>query len=88
MEQNKRTAARIEEKRAQALIGGGQHRIEKQHEKGKLTARERLNVLLDPGSFREYDMFVEHDCRDFGMEKEKVRVLAACTDSERPIAHW
>jgi propionyl-CoA carboxylase beta chain len=47
-------------------------RIEAQHKKGKLTARERINVLLDPGSFVEYDMFMEHTCTDFGMEKEKV----------------
>jgi len=43
------------------------------HEQGKLTARERLELLLDKGSFREYDQFVEHSCTDFGMEKTKVR---------------
>ncbi len=47
-------------------------RIEAQHKKGKLTARERINVLLDPGTFVEYDMFMEHTCTDFGMEKEKI----------------
>jgi propionyl-CoA carboxylase beta chain len=62
----------LEEKRAQARLGGGKKRIDAQHAKGKLTARERLEILLDPGSFEEYDMFVEHRCLDFGMEKQKV----------------
>ena len=62
----------LEEKRAAARLGGGQRRIEAQHAKGKLSARERLELLLDPGSFEEYDMFVEHRCLDFGMEKQKV----------------
>src|SRR5688500_12104863 len=68
-------ATRIEEleaRRAQARLGGGEKRIEAQHAKGRLTARERLRVLLDPGSFEEYDMFVEHNCADFGMESQKV----------------
>ena len=50
----------LEEKRRQARLGGGQERIDAQHTKGKLTARERLEVLLDPDSFEEYGMFVEH----------------------------
>ena len=58
------------EKRKQALLGGGQKRIEAQHSKGKLTARERINILLDEGSFEEFDMFVTHRCTDFGLEKE------------------
>merc|ERR1719347_2349230 len=66
-----RVKKRIEEKRAQALLGGGQKRIDAQHKKGKLTARERLGLLCDPGTFVEYDMFMEHTCSDFGMEKEK-----------------
>ncbi len=57
----------LDEKRAAARLGGGQRRIEAQHAKGKLSARERLELLLDPGSFEEYDMFVEHRCTDFGM---------------------
>ena len=61
---------RIESTRAAALLGGGQKRIDAQHKKGKLTARERIEVLCDPGSFLEYDMFAEHTCRDFGMENE------------------
>lgn len=51
-------------------MGGGKERLEKQHEKGKLTARERIDLLLDEGSFREYDAFVRHRCTDFGMEKQ------------------
>ena len=57
----------LEEKRARARLGGGQRRIDAQHARGKLTARERIEVLLDPGSFEEWDMFVEHRCTDFGM---------------------
>lgn len=55
-------------RRASAKLGGGQKRIDAQHEKGKLTARERLAKLLDPGSFEEFDMFVQHRCTDFGMD--------------------
>uniref|UniRef100_UPI003326E745 carboxyl transferase domain-containing protein n=1 Tax=Proteiniborus sp. TaxID=2079015 RepID=UPI003326E745 len=51
--------------------GGGKDKIEKQHKKGKLTARERLNLLFDEGSFVEVDTFVEHRCTNFGMEKTK-----------------
>jgi len=63
--------AKLEQKRLQAERGGGLDKIEKQHEKGKLTARERINLLLDEGSFHEYDRFVEHRCADFGLEKQK-----------------
>jgi len=62
----------LEAKRAQARLGGGAQRIDAQHRRGKLTARERLEVLLDEGSFEEYDMFVEHRCADFGMEEQRV----------------
>jgi propionyl-CoA carboxylase beta chain len=62
----------LEEKRAAARLGGGQHRIDAQHAKGKLAARERIEVLLDPGSFEEWDMFVEHRCHDFGMGEQKI----------------
>ena len=62
----------LDEKRAAARLGGGQSRIDAQHAKGKLTARERLEVLLDPGSFEEWDMFVEHRCSDFGMAEQKI----------------
>ncbi len=57
----------LETRRAAARAGGGERRVAAQHAKGKLTARERLDILLDPGSFEETDMFVEHDCVDFGM---------------------
>ena len=57
----------LEDRRAEARIGGGQRRIDGQHAKGKLTARERLEVLLDEGSFEEFDMFVAHRCAEFGM---------------------
>ena len=62
---------RLIELREQAKLGGGKKRIESQHAKGKLTARERIEILLDDGSFEEYDMFVTHRCNDFGLEKEK-----------------
>ncbi|MEE8272699.1 MAG: acyl-CoA carboxylase subunit beta, partial [Alphaproteobacteria bacterium] len=63
---------KLEAKRAAARLGGGQRRIDTQHAKGKLTARERIDVLLDEGSFEEWDMFVEHRCSDFGMPDTKV----------------
>ncbi len=62
----------LEAKREQARIGGGQKRIDAQHAKGKLTARERIDVLLDEGSFEEFDMFVEHRLNDFGMGDQKM----------------
>ncbi|MCL4800970.1 MAG: acyl-CoA carboxylase subunit beta, partial [Burkholderiales bacterium] len=62
----------LAEKRAAARLGGGASRIEAQHAKGKLTARERIELLLDTGSFEEWDMFVEHRCTDFGMADQKV----------------
>ncbi len=58
--------------REKARLGGGQKRIDSQHEKGKFTARERITMLLDPGSFEEFDMFVTHRCTNFGMEKNHV----------------
>ena len=63
---------KLEAKRASARIGGGQARIDAQHKRGKLTARERIELLLDKDSFEEYDMFVEHRSTEFGMEKSKV----------------
>ena len=62
----------LDAKRAQARLGGGQKRIDAQHTKGKLTARERIELLLDEGSFEEWDMFVEHRCSDFGMADQKI----------------
>src|ERR1700733_2513363 len=63
---------RLEEKREDARQGGGEKRIAQQHEKGKLTARERLDLLFDPGSFEEWDLFVEHRSHDFGMDEQKI----------------
>src|SRR5512142_680793 len=62
----------LDAKREQARLGGGQKRIDSQHGKGKLTARERIEVLLDEGTFEEWDMFVEHRSSDFGMAEQKV----------------
>ena len=62
----------LEHRREQARMGGGQKRIDAQHAKGKLTARERIELLLDEGSFEEYDMFVTHRCTDFGMADTKM----------------
>ena len=61
----------LETRRQAARMGGGEKRIAAQHSKGKLTARERIELLLDDGSFEEFDMFVAHRCTDFGMEKER-----------------
>ena len=63
---------KLEERRSSARSGGGQTRVDAQHAKGKLTARERIELLLDGGSFEEYDMFKEHRSIDFGMEKNKI----------------
>jgi len=60
---------KLEDRRKTARLGGGQKRIDAQHKRGKLTARERIDLFLDEGSFEEFDMFVEHRCTDFGMEK-------------------
>ena len=59
----------LEKRRAEAALGGGQARIDAQHKRGKLTARERIELLLDHGSFEEYDTFVQHRCTDFGMDQ-------------------
>ncbi len=64
--------ALLKEKMERARLGGGQDRIDKQHEKGKLTARERVHILLDDGSFEEIGMLVEHRNADFGMEKQRI----------------
>ena len=64
--------AELEARRAEARQGGGAERIAAQHKRGKLTARERLEVLLDEGSFEEFDMFVEHRASEFGMAKQKI----------------
>ena len=63
--------AELELRRQTARLGGGQKRIDSQHAKGKLTARERIELFLDEGSFEEFDMFVAHRCTDFGMEEDR-----------------
>jgi propionyl-CoA carboxylase beta chain len=62
----------LEDKREAARLGGGKRRIAAQHARGKLTARERVEILLDPGSFEEWDMFVEHRSHDFGVAEQRV----------------
>ncbi|MFL5213857.1 MAG: acyl-CoA carboxylase subunit beta, partial [Microvirga sp.] len=63
---------RLEERRKEARLGGGERRIAAQHARGKLTARERIELLMDHGSFEELDMFVQHRATDFGMETSKI----------------
>ncbi|WP_019962401.1 acyl-CoA carboxylase subunit beta [Woodsholea maritima] len=79
----------LERKREAARLGGGEARIEAQHAKGKLTARERIDLLLDEGSFEELDMFVEHQCSDFGMADKKMTgdgvVTGSGTVNGRPV---
>ena len=69
--ENKEKVKQLIDLRVQAKLGGGQKRIDSQHSKGKFTARERITMLLDEGSFEELDMFVTHRCTNFGLEKEK-----------------
>src|SRR5437868_3380718 len=64
--------AKLEHRRGHARLGGGKTRIEAQHKRGKLTARERIALLLDRNSFEEFDMFVEHRCDEFGMKQTKI----------------
>ncbi|CAO3453098.1 acyl-CoA carboxylase subunit beta [Azospirillum argentinense] len=64
--------AKLDAMRSGARLGGGEKRVAAQHAKGKLTARERIELFLDEGSFEEFDMFVQHRCNDFGMEGQKV----------------
>ncbi len=71
MPTNEERVARLEAMRAESLLGGGQKRIDQQHDRGKLTARERLDLLLDPGSFVELDAFVTHRSSDFGLDDQR-----------------
>ncbi len=66
-----KSIVKLREMRDAALMGGGEKRIAEQHAKGKLTARERIELLVDPDSFEEFDLFVTHQCTNFGMEKTK-----------------
>jgi propionyl-CoA carboxylase beta chain len=68
---SKNTIDYLRKLRAEAMLGGGKQRIEDQHKKGKLTARERVAILLDEGSFEELDIFVQHRATDFGLEKQR-----------------
>ena len=68
----KHILARLDARRERARVGGGKERISAQHAKGKLTARERIDILLDHDLFEEFDMFVQHRCDDFGMEATKI----------------
>lgn len=73
--QTKTNAAKLHEMRLKSLQGGGKDRVEKQHKSGKLTARERIELLLDPGTFREIDAYVTHRAREFGMDKPENQYL-------------
>lgn len=81
--------ALLESLKIKAKLGGGKERIEKQHMAGKLTARERISMLLDPGTFEEMDMLVQHDCHDFGMDSKKFAGDGVVTGhgaiNERPV---
>ena len=78
----------LSEKTEQALLGGGQKRIDAQHKKGKLTARERLHFLLDEGSFEEIGMLVTHRSTEFGLEKEKYLGDGVVTGYGKVNAVW
>ena len=83
-----RKMAHLRNLREQAQEGGGQRRIESQHAKGKLTARERLDMLLDSGSFVETDKFVTHRSTDFGLGEEKYFGDGVVTGHGRSMAGW
>ena len=74
----------LEEKKAQALVGGGQQRIDAQHAKGKLTARDRIHFLMDEGSFEEVGMLVTHRSTNFGLDKQKNSLLKCVTRIASP----
>lgn len=82
LQRAKNVQQRVEKARQQAMLGGGAAAIDKRHSQGRLTARERINLLLDPTSFREYDMLMEHRCTDFEMEKKQVGWAAAAEAEE------
>src|SRR5690242_6483144 len=69
---NKAKFEELERRNQEALLAGGQERVDRHHAAGKLTARERIDLLLDPGTFVEVDRFVTHRCSEFGMDKQKV----------------
>ena len=69
--EEKNLIEKLRDKREESYLGGGEERIQRQHDKGRKTAHERLEILLDPGSFHELDMFVEHRATNFGLDKQK-----------------
>src|SRR5436309_15414926 len=77
---------KLEERRMRARKGGGDARIEAQHKRGKWTARERLELLMDKGSFEEFDMFVEHRSAEFGMDTSRIPVVGVVT--VRGTTNW
>lgn len=80
---------KIKDIREKILLGGGEKRLEAQHRRGKLTARERIELLADAGTFIEYDAFMEHDCHEFNMQKQKIPcdsvVTGRCQVNGRPV---
>lgn len=76
------------EKREQACLGGGQKAIDKQHARGKYTARERIDMLVDKGSFEEYDMFKLHRCHNFGMERSSSSAMVSSLVLLQLMAVW
>lgn len=80
---------KLRARREKALLGGGEKRIADQHNKGKLTARERIALLVDPDSFEEFDLFVRHQCQNFGMEKQVFDgdgvITGSATINGRPV---
>src|SRR2546429_580771 len=76
----------LRRRKAEALLGGGQRRIDQQHARGKLTARERLDLLLDPGSFEETDLLVTHRSTDFGLDQQ--RYLGDGVVDKLPSHQW
>ena len=68
----KESLAKLADLERQAELGGGEERLARQHEAGKLTARERMELLFDPGTFEELDKLVTHRCRDFGMDQQLI----------------
>jgi len=88
MDQNQKNII-LRKKRAEVMLGGGEKAIEKQKASGKLTARERIDLLLDKDSFKEYDLFVQHSCRDFGMADKVLNgdgvVIGTGTINGKPV---
>ena len=93
----------LRNRKSRSEIGGGQERIDRQHKKGKMTARERIEILLDEGTFQEIDALVEHRCRDFGMDNDIIpgdgvvtghgsingrQVFTLLKTSPSTAAHW